>query len=162
MTKVRFSRRDMLKGSAAIAAATYASPVRAQAPTPSAITPALIEAAKKEGKVALYTAVDLPVAERFAKAFEAKFPGISVRVERTGAERLFQRIDQEMKSGIHAVDVVNSSDAAHSITWKRNGWLAPFVPEDAAKFSRRAQGSGRNLYAASAPPSPSSATTPIW
>jgi iron(III) transport system substrate-binding protein len=134
MTDVRFSRRDLLKGSAAIAAGAYASPVRAQAPVPSAITPALIEAAKKEGKVALYTAVDLPVAERFAKAFEAKFPGIAVRVERTGAERLFQRIDQEMRSGIHAVDVVNSSDAAHSITWKRNGWLAPYVPEDVAKY----------------------------
>ena len=39
--------------------------------------------------------MDLPVAERLAKAFEAKFPGIAVRVERTGAERLFQRIGQE-------------------------------------------------------------------
>ena len=38
-----------------------------------------------------------------------------------------------MKSNIHAVDVVNSSDAAHSITWKRNGWLAAYVPEDVAK-----------------------------
>ena len=83
--------------------------------------------------MSLYTAVDLPVAEKFARAFEAKFSGISVKVERTGAERLFQRIGQEMKSNIHAVDVVNSSDAAHSITWKRAGWLAAHVPEDVAK-----------------------------
>jgi iron(III) transport system substrate-binding protein len=133
MTRIRFSRRDVLKASVVVAAGTFASPIRAAAPEPSAITPELIAAAKKEGKVAFYTAVDLPVAERLAKAFEAKFPGIAVRVERTGAERLFQRIGQEMGSGIHAVDVVNSSDAAHSIVWKRNDWLAPYLPEDVAK-----------------------------
>ena len=81
-----------------------------------------------------YTSTDLPVAERLAKAFEAKYPGIAVRVERTGAERVFQRIGQEYASNIHAVDVVNSSDAAHFIVWKRDGILAPFVPEDVAKF----------------------------
>ncbi len=56
-----------------------------------------------------------------------------MRVERNGAERLFQRIGQEYSSKIYAVDVVNTSDAAHVITWKRNGWLAPYVPEDVAK-----------------------------
>jgi iron(III) transport system substrate-binding protein len=54
-------------------------------------------------------------------------------VERSGAERNFQRIGQEFSSGIRAVDVVNSSDASHFIVWKRNGWLAPYVPEDVAK-----------------------------
>ena len=81
-----------------------------------------------------YTSTDLPVAEKLAKAFEAKYPGIAVRVERTGAERVFQRIGQEYSSNIHAVDVVNSSDAAHFIVWKRDGILAPYVPEDVAKF----------------------------
>ena len=56
-----------------------------------------------------------------------------MRVERTGAERVFQRIGQEYASNIHAVDVVNSSDASHFIVWKRDGLLAPFVPEDVAK-----------------------------
>ena len=106
----------------------------AAAPPATAVTPALIEAAKKEGKVVYYTSVDLPLAEKIAKAFEAKYPGIAVRVERTGAERVFQRIGQEYASRIHAVDVVNSSDAAHFIVWKRDGLLAPYVPEDVAKF----------------------------
>ncbi|HKC58692.1 MAG TPA: extracellular solute-binding protein, partial [Myxococcales bacterium] len=39
---------------------------------------------------------------------------------------------QEYASNIHAVDVVNSSDAAHFIVWKRDGILAPYVPEDVA------------------------------
>jgi iron(III) transport system substrate-binding protein len=135
MRKIKFSRRTVLKGPAAAAASVFfASPVRAAAPEPTAITPALIEAARKEGKIIYYTSVDLPLAEKIAKSFEAKFPGIAVRVERTGAERVFQRIAQEYSSRIHAVDVVNSSDAAHFIVWKRDGVLAPLVPEDVAKY----------------------------
>jgi iron(III) transport system substrate-binding protein len=129
-----FSRRDVLKGSTALAMTTFASPIKAAAPEPTAITPQLIEAAKKEGKVVYYTSVDLPLAEKLAKSFEAKYPGIEVRVERSGAERVFQRIGQEYTSNVHAVDVVNSSDAAHFIVWKRDGLLAPYVPEDVAKF----------------------------
>jgi iron(III) transport system substrate-binding protein len=129
------SRRDVLKGSAALmAGAAFSTRVMADAPPAEPVTPALIDAAKKEGQVIYYTSTDLPVAEKLAKAFEAKYPGIAVRVERTGAERVFQRIGQEYSSNIHAVDIVNSSDAAHFIVWKRDGILAPYVPEDVAKF----------------------------
>jgi iron(III) transport system substrate-binding protein len=133
MTTKKLSRRDVLKGTTAAAASVFAQPLRAAAPEATAITPALIDAAKKEGKVVWYTSIELLLAERIAKSFEAKFPGIAVRVERTGAERVFQRIGQEYASRIYAVDVVNSSDAANFITWKREGVLAPFVPEDVAR-----------------------------
>src|SRR6202163_1102106 len=135
MKHPRISRRTVLKGSGVLlAGAAFSTRVLAAAPPPEPVTPALIEAAKKEGHVNYYTSTDLPVAEKLAKAFEAKYPGITVHVERTGAERVFQRIAQEYASNIHAVDVVNSSDAAHFIVWKRDGILAPYVPEDVAKF----------------------------
>src|SRR5262249_17951659 len=127
MTERRFSRRDVLKASTVAAAGLFASPSRSAAPEPTAITPALIEA-KKEGKVHYSPSIDLPLAEKIARSFEAAFPGIAVRVERSGAERVFQRIGQEYASRIYGVDVVNSSDAAHFIVWKRDGLLAPFVP----------------------------------
>ncbi len=138
MQNSRLTRRDVLKGTTALAAGVtagtvFAEPVRAQAPAATAITPELIAAARKEGRVVYYTSVDLPLAERIARAFEAKYPGVAVRVERSGAERVFTRIGQEYSSNIRSVDVVNSSDAAHLIVWKRNGWLAPFVPEEVAK-----------------------------
>jgi len=130
----KFSRRALLKASTALAiGGVFAEPLKAAVPEPSAVTPALIEAARKEGKVAFYTALELPTAERFAKAFEAKYSGIAVRVERSGAERIFQRIGQEQASRIFAVDVVCSTDPAHFIDWKRHGWVAPYVPEDVAK-----------------------------
>src|SRR5271155_5679495 len=135
MKKTRISRREVLKvGGGLLASSAFSTRVLADAPPPEPVTPALIEAARKEGQVIHYTSTDLPVAEKLAKAFEAKYPGIAVRVERTGAERVFQRIGQEYSSNIHAVDVVNSSDAAHFIVWKRDGILAPYVPEEVAKF----------------------------
>jgi iron(III) transport system substrate-binding protein len=129
------SRRNVLETSVALlAGAAFSTRVMADAPPAEPVTPELIAAAKKEGQIIYYTSTDLPVAERLAKAFETKYPDIAVRVERTGAERVFQRIGQEYSSNIHAVDVVNSSDAAHFIVWKRDGILAPFVSEDVAKF----------------------------
>jgi iron(III) transport system substrate-binding protein len=134
MRSNKFSRRDILKGSTALAiGAVFAEPVRAAAPAAEAITPALIEAAKKEGKCAFYTAMDLQFAEKLGKEFESRYPGIAVRVERSGAERVFTRIAQEYGSNVRAVDVVNTADAAHCIVWKRNNWLAAYVPEDVAK-----------------------------
>jgi iron(III) transport system substrate-binding protein len=138
MKRKKLSRRDILQGtlqgSTALALGTvFASPVRAQAPPPAAITPQLIEAAKQEARVVLYSSMDLPVGEKLGKAFEAKYPGIAVQVERSGSERLFQRVAQEFDSSIHAADVINSSDASHFISWKKNGWLAPFVTEDIAQ-----------------------------
>ena len=131
----KHSRREVLKGTTALALGTvFAAPARAAAPPAEAITPQLIEAAKKEGKVVLYSSMDLPVGEKLGKAFEAAYPGIAIQIERSGSERLFQRIGQEFDSNIHAADVINSSDAAHFIPWKKNGWLMPFVSEDIAKY----------------------------
>jgi iron(III) transport system substrate-binding protein len=137
MTNGTATRRDILIGSTAFAAASFGAPLiqgaGAAAPESTVITPALVEAAKKEGKVVWYTAVDVNVAEALAKRFEVKYPGVAVKVERTGGERIFQRVGQETASKIYAVDILHSSDAAHFIVWKRDGLLAPFVPEDVAK-----------------------------
>jgi iron(III) transport system substrate-binding protein len=125
------SRRELLCSGVAAAGCAFAA--RARAVEASPVTPALVDAAKAEGKLAFYTAMDLPVAEKLARSFEAQYPGIAVRVERSGSERVFQRIGQEMASRIHAVDVVNSADAAHVIAWQRNGWLAAYLPEEVAR-----------------------------
>ena len=123
-----------LKTSTALAAGVlFAEPLKAAAPPPTAVTPTLIEAARKEGKVSFYTALELNTAQRLGTVFEAKYPGIAVRIERSGAERIFQRIAQEQSSRINAVDVANSTDPAHYLDWKKNDWLAPYLPEDVAK-----------------------------
>ena len=132
-----------------VAGTVFAEPLRAAAPPSATITPALIDAARKEGKISYYAAIELNVAERLGKMFEAKYPGIAVRVERSGAERIFQRIAQEQGSGIHAVDVANSTDTAHYLDWKKNGWLAPYLPEEVAKHFPADQFDPEGLYATS-------------
>jgi len=148
-----FDRRDAMRlGGAAIAGAALTPPLsmpaRAAPPPPTAITPELVAAASKEGKVVYYTSVELSLAERIAKAFEMKYPAIKVKVERTGAERVFQRIGQEYASKIYAVDTVNSSDAAHFIVWKRDGLLDAVEPEDVAKHYPPAYKDPDGTYAA--------------
>jgi len=142
----RLTRRGVVAGSAAMAAASYAAQVRAAA-EPQKITPALIEAAKKEGKLSWYTSVDLPVAEKIAKAFEGAYPGVGMKVERSGAERIFQRIGQEYQSKIYNCDVVNSADAAHLIIWKRAAMLASFLPEEVARYFPQEHWDPDGMYA---------------
>lgn len=110
------------------------SAAMAAPPPPSSVDQPLIDAAKKEGTIVWYTSTDVEIAETLGKAFEAKYPGIKVQIDRSGSERVFQRIGQEHMANVQACDVVNSSDAAHFIYWKREGWLAPYLPEDVAKY----------------------------
>src|SRR6201994_4029902 len=145
----KISRREAIKGSAALGFALFASPARAQTPESVAITPQLVDAAKREAKVVLYSAMDLPVGEKLGNAFQAQYPGIEVQIERSGSERLFQRIAQEYSSNIHAADVITTADASHVISWKRNGWLAPFVPEDVAKYFPNQYRDADGLFATS-------------
>jgi iron(III) transport system substrate-binding protein len=128
------------------AATATVGPARA-AQQPSKITPELVAAARKEGKCVFYTSVEVQVGEQIAKAFEAKFPGIAVQVERSGSERIFQRLGQERSSRVYAADVVSTSDAAHFIIWKRDGWLEPHLPEDVALHFPQAQRDPDDAYA---------------
>lgn len=98
-------------------------------------TPAMLDAAAKEGKVVWYSSVDVKVAEAIAQAFKAAYPKIDVDVERSGSERVFQRINQEHQSGIRNVDVVNSSDASHFLFWKQQKWLAAHTPPDVKRYA---------------------------
>lgn len=125
------SRRAVLTATAGFAVTGTAKAAR---PEPAVMTQDLIEAAKKEGKIAWYTADDLVLATKVSKSFEAKY-GMTVQLERSGAERIYQRIGQEYSSDISAVDVATTSDLGHTVSWRKSGWLAPFVPAEAAHWA---------------------------
>ncbi|HZN48763.1 MAG TPA: extracellular solute-binding protein [Ramlibacter sp.] len=132
----------------AIVAALASGVAHSQAPAPYEATPQLVAAAQKEGKVVWYSATDVQVAEKLARAFEAKYPGVKVQVERSGAERLFQRINQEYGSKIYNVDVIETSDAVHFVHFKKQGWLQPAVPSEVAKFWPKEYKDADGTYAA--------------
>ncbi len=144
----KFCRRQVLKAATALAAgAVFPEPLKAAVPEPTPVGPALLQAARKEGAVAFYTAMDIPVAEHLGKTFEARYRGIAVSVKRSGAERVFQRIGKEEEIRLHEVDVVCSTDAAHFVHWKRDGLLAPYVPEDVARHLPAEQVDVDGMYA---------------
>ncbi|MEO7744291.1 MAG: extracellular solute-binding protein [Usitatibacter sp.] len=119
----------MKKPFAALLLAGLAFPAVAQE-----TTPAMVAAAEKEGKVVWYSSVDVKVGEAVARVFREQYPKIPIEVERAGSERVFQRVNQEMQSGIKNADVVNSSDASHFLFWKQQAKLAKHTPPDALKF----------------------------
>jgi iron(III) transport system substrate-binding protein len=89
----------------------------------------------------------LRLAQLVGKVLEQKFPGVAVRVEWAGGERIFTRVGQEYASGIHVVDAVSTGDAAQFLAWKRQSMLAPYVPEDVAKYIPAAHRDPDGFYA---------------
>jgi iron(III) transport system substrate-binding protein len=130
------SRRAVLTATAGLAMARSAV---AAPPEPAVLTPELIDAAKKEGKIAWYTADDLVLATRVSKAFETKYD-MKVQLERSGAERIYQRIAQEYASNISECDVATTSDLGHTVSWNASGWLASFVPSETAHWGEKGIG----------------------
>ncbi len=90
--------------------------------------------ARREGKIVWYTGAALFTAERVARLFEQAYPGIKVEVDRSGSERILQRLMQEAGAGIKNADVFNSSDVGHYVLLKRKGMLAKYTPAGAERF----------------------------
>jgi len=101
---------------------------------PASAQDARVEAAKKEGKVVWYTSLALPTAEKVGKLFEAAYPGIKVEVQRTGSQRILQRVMQEMQANLKLVDVIHTSDAGHFVLLKGKKLLMKYTPPGVDAF----------------------------
>ncbi len=123
-------RRRFLSGTTALALSGLARNTLADT---TGSDDALVAAATKEGTVTLYSSMDLPVIEQLTKNFEAAYPGITVKTQIAGGERLFQRIAQEQASNLAIADVVESTDPIHALVWKRDGWLLRELAPDVEK-----------------------------
>lgn len=95
---------------------------------------ALIQAAKKEGKVVWYTSLALPSSTAIAHFFEKKYPGITVEVHRTGSQRVLQRVMQEAGAGIKNADLIHTSDAGHFELLKDKNMLLKYAPQAVSSF----------------------------
>ena len=130
----QWSRRDLLKLSAAsIAGAVFAEPLRAAAPPPSAVTPALIEAARKEGKLSFYSALELNVAERLARMFEANIRG-SASASNVPARSGSSSASRRSRAAASMRSMSPTPPTPHIIsTGRRTTGSRPIVPEDVAR-----------------------------
>ena len=81
----------------------FAAPAMAQQEFGS---PELIAAAKKEGKLVYYTANFAEVEQQVIKAFNKRFPEISVEMVRAPGGQLITRIKTEVAANKLAADVI--------------------------------------------------------
>ncbi len=144
MQRQKWSRREVLGASTGMVVR------KAAPPPPVAVTPELIEAARKEGKISYYAAIELNVAERLGKMFEAKStPALKCGSSVPGPSGFSSASRRSRGSGIHAVDVANSTDTAHYLDWKRTIRLATYLPEEVAQHFPPDQFDPQGLYATS-------------
>jgi iron(III) transport system substrate-binding protein len=120
------TRRRLVMASLLLALVSSAAAAAAQ--------DARLEAAKKEGKVVWYTSLALSSSEKVAKLFETAYPGVKVEVQRTGSQRILQRMMQELASNIRNVDVVHTSDAGHYVLLKEKKLLMQYAPAGVEAF----------------------------
>lgn len=101
------------------------------------------DAAKKEGKVVLWTAIDVSLHKQVAAKFNAKYPGITVEPFKIFPGPAIERLITETKSGKHSVDIIDPNVAFLPALFDRD-LVAPYpydkvfgIPEDRLLFDKR-------------------------
>ncbi|MBI4506325.1 MAG: extracellular solute-binding protein [Chloroflexi bacterium] len=109
--------------------------------------PALVEAAKKEGKGTWDTSLELTTAKKLGEMFAKKY-GVPVEVVRDGSEKIFSQFMKEQTTNIKKADVVHTSDASNFLTMRERGLIVPYRPKAADVFvpAVKANTSGEGDY----------------
>ncbi|MFJ4840164.1 ABC transporter substrate-binding protein [Streptomyces sp. NPDC088746] len=87
---------------------------------------ATVARAEKQGSVLLYTNADADQMAPLTKAFEAKYPGIKVRVLNMTDPQTFQRYATESATGVRTADVVMASDAVEMLNFVDKGGVLDY------------------------------------
>jgi iron(III) transport system substrate-binding protein len=69
----------------------------------------LIEGAKKEQTLSVYTSAPVDDYAAFSAAFEKKYPGVKIQVWRAGSEKVLQRGVTEARAGRYDVDIFDTN-----------------------------------------------------
>ena len=100
-----------------------------------AAEPGVIEKAKAEGALVLYTAWGLDTVQALQKAFAKKYPFIKVDVFRTGSERLLNITIAEHKQKLFRADVFSGSHLA-MINHTKAGHLQKYISPEQRAFAK--------------------------
>ena len=120
--------------SAAAAAAAIWLASAAHAAEPDFVPPSeLLAAAKKEGKIVLYTANFLDTEQAVVKRFSQRFPGIQIEIVRAPTGSLITRVKTEAAANRMIADVIDISDRVQARAMV--ALFAPYAPPNAADYS---------------------------
>ncbi|MFI5960485.1 extracellular solute-binding protein [Cryptosporangium sp. NPDC051539] len=122
-----------------------------RAATVTPVDAGVLQAARTEGEVLLYTNSEEQQMTPMIKAFEAANPGIEVRSLTLGNQEMFQRYETEVASGGSTADVVMSSDAVGWLSFLRGGNVADYTDPNTPNLPDYAL-LGKGVYAFSEDP----------
>lgn len=89
----------------------------------------VVEAAKKERTMILYTSMTVDQAQKMLDAFKAKYPFVEPKMFRAVGERLLTKIMTEVQSGRYEFDVVQSAETQAYFLKKKNLLMKYASPE---------------------------------
>src|SRR4029077_12391706 len=100
---------------------------------PDFVPPAeLLAAARREGKIVLYTANFLDTEQAVVKRFSQRFPGIAIEIVRGTTRQLITRIRTEAAANRMIADVIDISDRPQARAM--NDLFALYAPPNAADY----------------------------
>lgn len=95
----------------------------------------LFALARREGEVNWYTSITADQADAFARKFEARYPGVRVRLVREGTFDLIERLQQEITRGEARADVLHVLDPAVFVALRQRGELYYYESPEAHAVS---------------------------
>ena len=93
----------------------------------------ILEGAKKEGRLVVYTGMDTEEANHFTREFTKKYPFIKADVFRSAGEKLQARFLVENRAGVNSADVFQTS-IIQVYQLKNAGLLARYSSDQSANF----------------------------
>lgn len=94
----------------------------------------LVEKARSEGKVAIYTSTDLDQAQKLLDAFKAAYPGIEPQWNDLGTTSTFNRLVSEAAAKQVGCDIAWSSAVELQLTVVERGLAEAVTPPEAGKL----------------------------
>jgi iron(III) transport system substrate-binding protein len=108
-------------------------PTTAPAPATSTPAPSVLDAAKKEGKVMIYTSLNAEEFEPIVKDFSAKYPDIKVEFFRGSSEDVTQKALTEFRAKTYIPDVLETTDV-NIVQLLSEGVTGTYVSPEAAAY----------------------------
>ena len=100
----------------------------------SATDQAIVDAAKSEGKLVIYTGVERAVAQALVNAFEKKYPFISAEAVRASSSKIATRLDAETEADRVQGDVFEFSLLYLTMSLRKRGEILKYDSPDYAHY----------------------------
>ncbi len=94
----------------------------------------ILEGAKREGRLVLYTGMDVEEANQYAKEFTKKYPFIKPDVFRSSGEKVQTRFLVEHRANVHNADIFQTS-IVQVYQLKNAGLLAKYISEESLSYA---------------------------